>query len=73
MSTKYESIRSQIDELDASERIQLLSDLFESLSTSEQIERNEKWAAVAESRLSEYDNGQTTSEHWHSLRERLSR
>ena len=73
MSTKYESIRSQIDELDASERIQLLSDLFESLSTSEQIERQEKWASVAESRLSEYDNGQTTSEHWYALRERLSR
>ena len=73
MSTNYELIRSQIDELDVSERIQLLSELFELLSRSEQIERNEKWAAVAESRLAEYDDDQTAGEDWHSLRERLYR
>jgi hypothetical protein len=73
MSTNYELIRSQIDELDVSERIQLLSELFELLSRNEQIERNEKWAAVAEFRLAEYDDDQTAGEDWHSLRERLYR
>ena len=73
MNTNYELIRSQIDELDVTDRIQLLSELFDSLSKSEQIERTEKWAAVAESRLAEYDDNQTTGEDWPSLRERLYR
>jgi hypothetical protein len=73
MSANYELIRSQIDELDVTERIQLLSELFELLSRTEQIERTEKWATVAESRLAEYDNNQTAGEDWPSLRDRLYR
>lgn len=71
MNTNYQSIRSQINELDNADRIRLLSELFDLLRHSEQAERQQKWAAVAESRLAAYDNGEMPAENWHTLRERL--
>jgi hypothetical protein len=73
MNTNYQSIRSQINELDNADRIRLLSELFDLLRHSEQAERQQRWAAVAESRLSAYDNGSMAAEDWHALRERLQR
>jgi hypothetical protein len=73
MNTNYQSIRSQINELDNADRIRLLSELFDLLRHSEQAERQQKWAAVAESRLAAYDNGEMPAENWHTLRERLQR
>lgn len=73
MDTNYQSIRSQIDELDNADKIRLLSELFDLLGNREQAERQKKWVAVAESRLSAYDNGRMAGEEWHTLRERLQR
>ena len=73
MSTNYQSIRSQIDELDNAEKIRLLSELFDLLGHGEQAERQKKWAAVAESRLAAHDDGRMAGEDWKTLRERLQR
>ena len=73
MSSQYDSIRSQIDQLDPSEKVHLLSDLFEILASEAIKEREAKWAAVAKRRLSDLDNGLETSEDWESVRRRLTR
>ncbi len=72
MSANYQSVRSQIDELDSGDKIRLLSELFDLLGRGEQAERQRKWAAVAESRLAAYDDGEMAAEDWHTLRERLT-
>ena len=71
MSANYQSVRSQIDELDNGDRIRLLSELFDLLGHGEQAERQRKWAALAESRLAAYDEGEIAAEDWNPLRERL--
>ena len=71
MNTNYQSIRSQIDELDNADKIRLLSELFDMFAHGEQAERQKKWAAVAESRLIAYDDGRMAGEDWKTLRERL--
>ena len=71
MSANYQSVRSQVDELDNGDKIRLLSELFDLLGHGEQTERQRKWVAVAESRLAAYDAGEMASEDWQTLRERL--
>ena len=69
MSANYQSVRSQIDELDNGDKIRLLSELFDLLGHGEQAKRQRKWAAVAESRLAAYDDGEMAAENWHALRD----
>ena len=71
MSANYQSVRSQIDKLDNGDKVRLLSELFDLLVNGEQAERQRKWAAVAESRLTAYDDGEMAAEDWHSLREQF--
>ena len=73
MNTNYQSIRLQINELGDDDKIRLLSKLCDALCHSEQAARQQKWAAVAESRLAAYDSGNMVAEDWRTLHQRLQR
>ena len=73
MNPNYQSIRLQINELGNADKIRLLSELFDALCHSEQTERHQKWADVADTRLAAYDSGNMGAEDWHTLHQRLQR
>jgi hypothetical protein len=71
MVQNYDSLLKEALNLSETEKIHLLSDLFEHIISAEQKEREQLWAEEAERRLEEYDKGNIDSEDWNSLKKRL--
>lgn len=71
MVQDYNLLLRQALNLPSSEKVDLLSTLFENLMSLQQRDREQLWAAEAERRLNEYDEGKIESEDWKSLRKRL--
>jgi hypothetical protein len=71
MVQNYDSLLKEALNLSETEKIHLLSDLFEHIISVEQKEREQLWAEEAERRLEEYDKGNIDSEDWNSLKKRL--
>lgn len=71
MVQDYNQLLRQALNLPSSEKVHLMSTLFENLLSLQQREREQLWAAEAERRLNEYDEGNIESEDWKSLRKRL--
>ncbi len=71
MVQNYDSLLKEALNLSETDKIHLLSDLFEHIISAEQKEREQLWAEEAERRLEEYDKGNIDSEDWNSLKRRL--
>jgi putative addiction module component (TIGR02574 family) len=71
MVQDYKLLLRQALNLPSAEKVHLLSNLFENLMSLQQREREQLWAAEAERRVNEYDEGKVESEDWKSLRKRL--
>ena len=71
MVKKYDSLLREALKLSSSEKIHLLSDLFEHIMNAQQKEREQLWAAESQRRLEAYDKGNIKSEEWDALKQRL--
>ena len=71
MVKNYDSLLREALNLSSSEKIHLLSDLFEHIMNAQQKEREQLWAAESQRRLEAYDKGNIKSEEWDGLKQRL--
>ena len=71
MVKNYDSLLREALNLSSSEKIHLLSDLFEHIMNTQQKEREQLWAAESQRRLEAYDKGNIKSEEWDALKQRL--
>lgn len=72
MKPDYSTIKQQALKLSEAERAELMNDLYETLLTDTQREREQRWGEEAARRLADYDAGREPAESWSDLRSRLS-
>jgi putative addiction module component (TIGR02574 family) len=68
MKPDYKMIKKQAFELFETERAKLMNELYDTLLSDEQRERERRWGEEADRRLADYDAGRESAETWSELR-----